>query len=106
MYELRPISTKENFPQKENVENFQLLTMIFSENFVSVEIFLEWKRTFTHCKYQDFGASRSTKLNVDVFLVNGILNIFRASYREQNGKNITPGGGCIKLLITFLITIL
>ena len=58
---LRPISNQENFPQKENfvkfdwptqifrrkknfeVENFQLLTMIFSENFLSVEIFLEWK---------------------------------------------------------------
>ena len=53
---LRPISSQENFPQKENfakydwstqVENFQLLTMIFSENFLSVEIFLEWKRAFT-----------------------------------------------------------
>jgi hypothetical protein len=28
------------------VENFQLLTMIFSENFLSVEIFLEWKWAF------------------------------------------------------------
>ena len=55
------ISTQENFRQKENfvkcdwqrqifrretnfeVENFQLLTMIFSESFLSVEIFLEWK---------------------------------------------------------------
>ena len=55
------ISTPENFPQKENfvkcdladtnfpseenfeVENFQLLTMIFSQNFLSVEIFLAWK---------------------------------------------------------------
>ena len=54
----------ENFPQKENfvkcdwptqifrwknfeVENFQLLTMIFSGNFLSVEIFLEWKWAFT-----------------------------------------------------------
>ena len=51
----------ENFPQKENfvqfdwltqifcrkkkfeVENFPLLTMIFSENFHSMENFLEWK---------------------------------------------------------------
>jgi hypothetical protein len=34
-----------NFPSEKNfeVENFQLLTMIFSENFLSVEIFLEWK---------------------------------------------------------------
>ena len=34
-----------NFPVGKNfeVENFQLLTMIFSENFSSVEIFLEWK---------------------------------------------------------------
>jgi hypothetical protein len=33
-----------NFPSEKNfeVENFQLLTMIFSENFLSVEIFLEW----------------------------------------------------------------
>ena len=33
-----------NFPSEKNfeVENFQLLT-IFSENFLSVEIFLEWK---------------------------------------------------------------
>ena len=38
-----------NFPSEENfeVENFQLLTMIFSENFLSVEIFLEWKWTFS-----------------------------------------------------------
>jgi hypothetical protein len=60
----RLISTQENFSQKENfvkcdlvdtnfpseknfeVENFQLLTMIFSENFLSVEIFLEWKWAF------------------------------------------------------------
>jgi hypothetical protein len=52
---------QENFPQKEHfvkcdwptqifrrkknfeVENFQLLTMISLENFLSVEIFLEWK---------------------------------------------------------------
>jgi hypothetical protein len=58
---LRPISTQENLPQKENfvqfdwltqifrrkkkfeVENFPLLTMIFSENFLSMENFLEWK---------------------------------------------------------------
>jgi hypothetical protein len=34
-----------NFPSEKNfeVESFQLLTMIFSENFLSVEIFLEWK---------------------------------------------------------------
>jgi hypothetical protein len=34
-----------NFPSEKNfeVENFQLLTMIFSENFLSVEIFLERK---------------------------------------------------------------
>ena len=34
-----------NFPSEKNFEdeNFQLLTMIFSENFLSVEIFLEWK---------------------------------------------------------------
>jgi hypothetical protein len=34
-----------NFPSENNfeVENFQLLTMIFSENFLSVEILLEWK---------------------------------------------------------------
>jgi hypothetical protein len=34
-----------NFPSEKNfeVENFQLLTMMFSENFLSVEIFLEWK---------------------------------------------------------------
>jgi hypothetical protein len=51
---LRPISTQENFPRKENfvkcdwptqifrnfeVENFQLSTMIFLENFLSVEFF-------------------------------------------------------------------
>jgi hypothetical protein len=32
-----------NFPWEKNfeVENFQLLTMIFSENFLSVEIFLD-----------------------------------------------------------------
>ena len=37
-----------NFPSEKNfeVENFQLLTMIFSENFLSMEIFLEWKRAF------------------------------------------------------------
>jgi hypothetical protein len=61
---LRRISNQENFPQQENFvkcdwptqifrrkkilklkifscQNFQLLTMIFSENFLSVEIFLE-----------------------------------------------------------------
>jgi hypothetical protein len=34
-----------NFPSGKNfeVENFQLLTMLFSENVLSVEIFLEWK---------------------------------------------------------------
>ena len=38
-----------NFPSEKNfeVENFQLLTMIFSENFLSMEIFLEWKWAFT-----------------------------------------------------------
>ena len=54
---LSPISTQENFPQKENfvkcdwptqifrrkkilkLKNFRLLTMIFSENFLSVENF-------------------------------------------------------------------
>ena len=44
------VSTQENFPQKENlvkynwqeVENFQILTMIFSENFLSVEMFLNF----------------------------------------------------------------
>jgi hypothetical protein len=43
-----PISIQVNFPQKdvENVENFQLSTMIFSEHFLSVEIFLEWKWAF------------------------------------------------------------
>jgi hypothetical protein len=37
------LSSEKNF----EVENFQLLTMIFSENVVSVEIFLEWKWAFT-----------------------------------------------------------
>jgi hypothetical protein len=34
-----------NFASEKNfeVENFQLLTMIFSENFLSAENFLEWK---------------------------------------------------------------
>jgi hypothetical protein len=38
-----------NFQSEKNfeVENFQLLTMIFSENVLSVENFLEWKWTFT-----------------------------------------------------------
>jgi hypothetical protein len=63
------ISTQENFPQKENffkcdwptqiflwkkilkVENFQLLTITFSENFVFVEIFLVWKWAFIHTFY-------------------------------------------------------
>ena len=63
--DLRTISTQENFPQKENfvkrdfpsennyeVENFQLLTVMFSENFLSVEIFLEWKWAFgLHCPF-------------------------------------------------------
>ena len=31
------------FCQKKFLKIFQLLTMIFSENFLSVEIFLEWK---------------------------------------------------------------
>jgi hypothetical protein len=37
-----------NFPweKKFEVEDVQLLTMIFSENFLSVEIFLEWKLAF------------------------------------------------------------
>jgi hypothetical protein len=60
---LRPISTQGNFSGKKNfqnvtgrhkssvgknveVENFQLLTMTFSEHFLSVEIFLEWKWIF------------------------------------------------------------
>jgi hypothetical protein len=64
MLVLRPISTQENFPRKEIFVkndwptqifrqkkilklNFQLLTMIFSENFLSVEIFLEWKWAFS-----------------------------------------------------------
>ena len=51
---MRHVSTQENFPRKEKfvkcdwpevVENFQLLTMIFSENFLSAEIFLEWNVT-------------------------------------------------------------
>jgi hypothetical protein len=33
------------------VENFQLLTMIFSEDFLSVEIFLEWKQAFLQLNY-------------------------------------------------------
>ena len=57
-----PISTQVNLPQKENfvkcdwptpifrknfeVENYQLLTMIFLENFLSAEIYLEWKWAF------------------------------------------------------------
>jgi hypothetical protein len=38
-----------NFPLEKNleVENFQLLTMTFLENFLSVEIFLEWKWALT-----------------------------------------------------------
>ena len=58
-YCIRPISTQENFPQKKTfvkcdlsdtnfpweknfeVENVQLLTMTFSENFLYVENFLE-----------------------------------------------------------------
>jgi hypothetical protein len=63
---LRHISTQENIPQKEkfvkcdwptqifqhknfNFKKFQLLTfhMIFSESFLSVKNFLEWKRAFT-----------------------------------------------------------
>ena len=34
-----------NFPSEQilKLKIFQLLTMIFSENFLSVEIFLEWK---------------------------------------------------------------
>ena len=64
LQKLTPISTQENFPQKENfvkrdlptqlpseknfeVKNFQHLTMIFSENFQSLEIFLERKWAFT-----------------------------------------------------------
>jgi hypothetical protein len=37
------------FPSEKYFEvvKFQLLTMIFSENFLSVEIFLEWKWAFT-----------------------------------------------------------
>jgi hypothetical protein len=37
--------TDTNFPSEKyfEVENFQLLTMTFSEHFLSVEIFLEWK---------------------------------------------------------------
>jgi hypothetical protein len=34
------------------VENFQLLTMLFSENFLSVEIFLEWKWAFTEFEFE------------------------------------------------------
>jgi hypothetical protein len=39
-----------NFLSEKNVEveNFQLLTMIFSEHFLSMEIFLEWKWAFMH----------------------------------------------------------
>ena len=39
-----------NFLSEKNfeVENFQLLTMTFSENFLTAEIFLEWKWTFRH----------------------------------------------------------
>ena len=59
LFPLRLISTQENFPRKEKfvkcdwptqifrrkkiLKLFQLLTMIFSENFLSVEIFLQWK---------------------------------------------------------------
>jgi hypothetical protein len=55
-YILRPISTQENFPRKKKfvkcdwptqifqVENFQFLTMIFSENFLSVEMGLCYSR--------------------------------------------------------------
>jgi hypothetical protein len=51
-FPLRKIPQKENFVKCDwptqifrrfEVENFQLLTMIFLENFLSVEIFLEWK---------------------------------------------------------------
>ena len=46
-----------NFPSEKNlfeVENFQLLTMIFSGNFLSVEIFLEWKWTLWDIFPYDF----------------------------------------------------
>jgi hypothetical protein len=41
-------SAEKKFPSEKNfeVENFQLLTMIFSQNFLSVEIFIEWKWAF------------------------------------------------------------
>ena len=48
----RDLSTQENFRRKEKfeVKIFQLSTMIFSENFLSVEIFLEWKWSFMTCR--------------------------------------------------------
>ena len=47
----RDLSTQENFRRKEKiVKIFQLLTMIFSENFLFVEIFLEWKWAFMTCR--------------------------------------------------------
>jgi hypothetical protein len=46
-----------NFPSEKHfeVENFQLLTMIFSENFLSVEIFLEWKWAFEQIRVKETG---------------------------------------------------
>jgi hypothetical protein len=46
-----------DFPseKKFEVENFQLLTMIFSENVLSVENFLEWKWALTINKHRGVG---------------------------------------------------
>jgi hypothetical protein len=46
-----------NFPSEKNfeVENFRLLTMIFSENFLSVENFLERKWALTNIEGGEWG---------------------------------------------------
>jgi hypothetical protein len=56
-----------NFPSE---KNSQLLTMIFSENFLFVEIFLKWKWALNHQKWKMFFLSGNLGLWVKISVKN------------------------------------
>ena len=93
-----------NFPPEKNfeVENFQLLTMIFSENFLSVEIFLEWKWVLRVARQRVTLASLNKyihELAVRARQLASVAQLVRALHQNRRTTGSIPtrgeGGGAV-----------